>query len=201
MSAKKGAKKASAKKMEKPGNEKKALQKKPAEKEEKSATGGARSAGASRDPKEEKKQAMKEEKKSAAKGARSASPDRGSEKMEGKKEVKAGGKEEKVSQKTAGKKFEPVRLSPHETLEAYKIVLHPMITEKAINLIESENKLVFVVKKNANKGEIKKAVEGLYGVKVESVNVVNDSKSRKKAFVKISTQFNAGEIATRLGVL
>ena len=118
-----------------------------------------------------------------------------------KKEVKAGKTEEKVSQKTAEKKFEPVKLSPHEALEAYKIVLHPMITEKAINLIEAENKLVFVVKKSANKTEIKKAVEGLYGVKVESVNVVNDSKSRKKAFVRISTQFNAGEIATRLGVL
>lgn len=114
---------------------------------------------------------------------------------EEKKEVKAEKKEAKAE------KFDAIKLSPHETLEAYKIVLHPLITEKAINLIEAENKLVFVVKKNTNKVEVKKAVEGLYGIKVDSVNIVNDSKSRKKAFVKISGQFNAGEIATRLGVL
>ncbi|MBI4045083.1 MAG: 50S ribosomal protein L23 [Candidatus Diapherotrites archaeon] len=196
MSVKKSAKKTARGKTWKAGAEKNVPREKIIEKERK------------KQAKEEKGEPItgkKEEKKSATVGARSAGqsrdPDGKKNAKEEKNEVKTAKGEEKVPQKTALKKFEPVKLSPHEALEAYKIVLHPMITEKAINLIESENKLVFVVKKNANKGEIRKAVEGLYGIKVDSVNIVNDSKSRKKAFVKISTQFNAGEIATRLGVL
>lgn len=89
----------------------------------------------------------------------------------------------------------------HAALEGYKSVIHPMITEKSINMIEGENKLVFRVSKSANKLDIKNAVEGLYGVKVDHVNVLIDSKSRKRAFVKISKEFKASDIATKLGVL
>ena len=50
-----------------------------------------------------------------------------------------------------------------------EIIFHPYVTEKAMNLMEKENKLEFVVKRNAKKWEIKKAVEELFEVKVEDV--------------------------------
>ena len=76
-----------------------------------------------------------------------------------------------------------------------------MITEKAVNMIESENKLTFIVNKLAKKSDVKKTVESLYKVKVDSVKVLVDRKGRKKAIVKINKAFKADEIATKLGVL
>ena len=93
------------------------------------------------------------------------------------------------------------KVDKEQALRAYEVLLHPLITEKAINLIESENKLVFIVKGNASRPQVKKAVEDLYSVKVDNVNILRDSKARKRAFVKINEKFKADEIATKLGVL
>ena len=52
------------------------------------------------------------------------------------------------------------------------VIVKPMITEKAENLSERLNQYCFVVDRSANKVEIKKAVEDLYQVTVESVNTM-----------------------------
>ena len=88
-----------------------------------------------------------------------------------------------------------------KTLERHEVILFPLITEKAINMIEAENKLCFIVNKKAGKNDIKDAVEKNYKVKVDGVNVLNDRKGRKKAIVKINEKFKADEVATKLGVL
>jgi large subunit ribosomal protein L23 len=51
------------------------------------------------------------------------------------------------------------------------IIIKPLLTEKAASLNE-KGKYAFVVAKTANKVEIKKAIQKLYGVKVEDVNTV-----------------------------
>lgn len=55
---------------------------------------------------------------------------------------------------------------------AKTILIKPIITEKAEMLSESLNQYSFVVDKKANKIEIKKAVEEMYSVSVESVNTI-----------------------------
>lgn len=55
---------------------------------------------------------------------------------------------------------------------AKTILIKPIITEKAEMLSESLNQYSFVVDKTANKIEIKKAVEEMYSVSVESVNTI-----------------------------
>ena len=55
---------------------------------------------------------------------------------------------------------------------AKQILLKPLITEKSELLSENFNKVSFVVNKKANKLEIKKAVEDMYNVAVESVNTL-----------------------------
>ena len=55
---------------------------------------------------------------------------------------------------------------------AKTILIKPLITEKAELLSEKGNKYSFVVSKDANKIEIRKAVEGMYQVTVESVNTM-----------------------------
>lgn len=82
-----------------------------------------------------------------------------------------------------------------------QVILYPLITEKAVNMIETENKLCFIVSKKATKADVKKAAEEAYGIKVDNVNVLLDRKGRKKAVVKVNKQFKADDIATRLGVI
>ena len=55
---------------------------------------------------------------------------------------------------------------------AEDIIIKPVLTEKGYDGI-ADKKYTFIVKKTANKTEIKLAVEKLFGVKVESVNTVN----------------------------
>lgn len=85
--------------------------------------------------------------------------------------------------------------------EAWKIILYPLLTEKSIGLVEGQNKLVFVVRCEANKKQIKWAIENALGVKVDTVNTMIDRKGRKKATVKLSKEFKASDIATRFGML
>ena len=53
----------------------------------------------------------------------------------------------------------------------YDVIVSPVITEKATNLSE-QNKVVFKVRSNATKPQIKEAVEKLFDVKVVSVNTL-----------------------------
>ena len=54
---------------------------------------------------------------------------------------------------------------------AYDIIIKPIITEQSMEATE-EKKYVFQVAINANKTEIKKAIEEIFGVKVEKVNTI-----------------------------
>ena len=56
--------------------------------------------------------------------------------------------------------------------KSYKIILKPIVTEKATKLSEF-NKVVFEVASKSNKSEIRGAVEKLFSVKVKSVNIIN----------------------------
>ena len=86
-------------------------------------------------------------------------------------------------------------------MQGLNVIKYPLITEKAVNMIETQNKLVFVIDGNADKIMVKKAVENLYKVKVSKVNILKDMKSRKRAKVTINKKFRADDIATKLGVI
>lgn len=82
--------------------------------------------------------------------------------------------------------------------DARDIIKRPLITERSTDLM-AEKKYTFEVDRNANKTEVKHAIEEIFGVKVEKVNVQNyDGKfkrmgryggytpKRKKAIVKLT---------------
>ncbi|MBR9691210.1 50S ribosomal protein L23 [Candidatus Woesearchaeota archaeon] len=85
--------------------------------------------------------------------------------------------------------------------DPYSIIKNPLSTEKSIRLMESENKLIFVVNKKATKQEIKKAVEELFKVKVQNVNTFITQDGEKRAYVKFSAETPAIDIATQLGLI
>ena len=55
----------------------------------------------------------------------------------------------------------------------YSIIKKPLFTEKGSNLKESQNKILVEVAKDANKVEVRKAVEEIFKVKVEKVATIN----------------------------
>ena len=55
---------------------------------------------------------------------------------------------------------------------AYDIIVRPVVTEQSMEAV-AEKKYVFMVAVDANKVEIKKAVEEIFGVKVRKVNTIN----------------------------
>ena len=75
------------------------------------------------------------------------------------------------------------------------------MTEVTSRILETENKLVFVVNSRATKGDIRRAVEELYEVGVEKVNVANTPRGDKKAFVKLHPDYKAVDVAIKLGVI
>ena len=88
-----------------------------------------------------------------------------------------------------------VELSPEE------IFKHPVVTEKTVSIIETENKLVFIVDRRVSKQDVKRAFEKLYNVKVEKVNILITPKGEKKAIIKLKPEYKASDIAIRLGIL
>lgn len=55
----------------------------------------------------------------------------------------------------------------------YEVIMAPVITEKTMSLMQEQNKVTVKVRKTANRAEVKKAFENVFGVKVLEVNIVN----------------------------
>lgn len=64
--------------------------------------------------------------------------------------------------------------------DVYQVVQKVMLTEKGTRLSEQENKYVFAVHPDANKAEIRRAVEELFRVKVLAVNTMNRDGKKKR---------------------
>lgn len=82
-----------------------------------------------------------------------------------------------------------------------KIIKYPLSTEKSIRMMEAENKLTFIVDKKAKKEDIRKEIEETFKVKVERVNTAVTNDGKKKAYVKLSMETPAIDIATQLGLI
>lgn len=66
-----------------------------------------------------------------------------------------------------------VKNTSKATIHDFDIIIEPIITEKTMAQSQMQNKFVFKVTKDANKTEIKNAVERVFNVHVKSVQTVN----------------------------
>lgn len=85
--------------------------------------------------------------------------------------------------------------------DPYTIIKNPITTEKAVRLMESQNKLVFIANFDASKQEIKEAVEKIFKVKIVKVNTLITPKGVKKAYIRLSPETPALDVATQLGLI
>ena len=83
----------------------------------------------------------------------------------------------------------------------YKIIISPYSSERIFEIIESQNKLAFIVNRKANKATIKRAIEKLYNVKVVKVNTMITPAGKKKAIVRLHPTNSAVDLATALGLM
>ncbi|WP_340101254.1 50S ribosomal protein L23 [Salinibaculum salinum] len=80
------------------------------------------------------------------------------------------------------------------------VIHHPHVTEKAVDKMDFENKMQFIVDIDANKGEIAEDIADQYDVTVENVTTMVTPQGKKKATVLLSADDDAQEIASRIGV-
>ena len=80
------------------------------------------------------------------------------------------------------------------------IQLKPLITEKAVMMIEAQNTLTFRTDKKTTKQEIKKEVESLFSIKVDKIRVIIRG-NHKYFYVKLKKNFLAIDIATKMGLI
>ncbi len=85
-------------------------------------------------------------------------------------------------------------------MDAYQVIKKPLSTEKAVRLMEMENKLLFEVDNKATKLMIKKSVETLFKVKVSNVNTLVTKGGKKRAYVSLKDGV-AADIMTQLGLM
>jgi len=78
--------------------------------------------------------------------------------------------------------------------------MKPIVTEKAVMMIESNNTLTFVLDKRKTKQEIKKEIEDLFEVKVDKIKTLVRN-NKKYAYVKLKENFPAIDLATKLGLM
>ncbi|MHB1262489.1 MAG: 50S ribosomal protein L23 [Thermoplasmatota archaeon] len=82
---------------------------------------------------------------------------------------------------------------PHE------ILLHPVVTEKTMRLMDENNCLEFLVRRTSSKQDVKAAVETLFSCTVDTVNT-RITKDGKRAIVKFGGETSAEDIGMRIGV-
>lgn len=70
-------------------------------------------------------------------------------------------------------------------MESTQVLLRPLISEKSTSLKELSNQVAFVVHSAANKIDVKRAVESVFGVKVSAVNIVKYRPRTKKKFGRV----------------
>jgi large subunit ribosomal protein L23 len=80
------------------------------------------------------------------------------------------------------------------------IIDYPLVTEKAMNQMDFDNKLQFVVSLDAAKPEIRDVIENQYDVTITNVNTQVTPQGQKKATVTLSEDDDAQDVASRIGV-
>jgi large subunit ribosomal protein L23 len=81
------------------------------------------------------------------------------------------------------------------------ILKYPFVTEKAMMMLENQNKLQFLVRRDATKDQIKREIENTFDQKVTSVRTTMNTHGEKKAIVSFENEKAAEEILSRLGIM
>merc|ERR1712113_638637 len=88
-----------------------------------------------------------------------------------------------------------------DKMDKFRIIQCPVTTESAMKKIEEINTLVFLVDIKATKPKIKEAVKQMYDVQCAKVNTLIRPDGRKKAYVRLTQDYDALDVANRIGII
>merc|ERR1712118_62913 len=107
--------------------------------------------------------------------------------------------------KTLEKKRDPKYTRKSTTsvpkMDKFAIIKFPLTTWAAMKKIEEINTLVFIVDIRATKLKIKEAVKALYDVQCQKVNTLIRPDGKKKAYVHLTQDYDALDVANRIGII
>jgi large subunit ribosomal protein L23Ae len=86
-------------------------------------------------------------------------------------------------------------------MDQFRVIKFPLTTESAMKKIEDNNTLVFIVDKLANKRQIKAAVNNMYHIEVQNVNTLIRPDGKKKAYVRLTPDYDALDVANKIGII
>jgi len=86
-------------------------------------------------------------------------------------------------------------------LDEHAVLKYPLTTESAMKKIEDNNTLVFIVDTKANKRQIKSAISRLYEITTQKVNTLIRPDGSKKAYVRLSRDTDALDVANKIGII
>ncbi|GMH38381.1 hypothetical protein BSKO_06265 [Bryopsis sp. KO-2023] len=88
-----------------------------------------------------------------------------------------------------------------QKLDHYAILRYPLTTESAMKKIEENNTLVFIVDLRSSKKQIKDAVEKMYDIQTKKVNTLIRPDGQKKAYVRLTADTDALDVANKIGII
>merc|ERR1719261_424281 len=86
-------------------------------------------------------------------------------------------------------------------VDRYRVIKFPLTTESAMKKIEDHNTLVFIVDLKSNKRQIKKAVKTMYQIDCANVNTLIRPDGQKKAYVRLAMDYDALDVANKIGII
>ncbi|KAF1884788.1 hypothetical protein Lal_00028675 [Lupinus albus] len=107
----------------------------------------------------------------------------------------------KTLTKDRNPKYPRISAPPRNKLDHYQILKFPLTTESAMKKIEDNNTLVFIVDLRADKKKIKDAVKKMYDIQAKKVNTLIRPDGTKKAYVRLTPDYDALDVANKIGII
>ncbi len=86
-------------------------------------------------------------------------------------------------------------------MKKHNVLKYPLATEKAVRLLDKENKVLFVVDLAATKSDVKNAFEKQFEMRVDGVNIYITNMGEKRAYIKLGKEHPAIDVMTKLGLM
>ncbi|XP_072471846.1 large ribosomal subunit protein uL23-like [Notamacropus eugenii] len=110
-------------------------------------------------------------------------------------------KEEAIVPSKTEAKSKALKAKKRNKLDHCVVIKFPLTTESAMNKLEDNNTLVFIVGIKANKLQIKQEVKKLYNIDMVKVNTLIWPDGEKKACVRLTPDYDALDVANKIGII
>eukprot|EP01006_Ploeotia_vitrea_P033844 TRINITY_DN65647_c8_g7_i2.p1 TRINITY_DN65647_c8_g7~~TRINITY_DN65647_c8_g7_i2.p1 ORF type:complete len:144 (-),score=86.87 TRINITY_DN65647_c8_g7_i2:427-858(-) len=98
-------------------------------------------------------------------------------------------------------KYQRKSMQRRAQLDKFNIIKYPLASESAMKQIEDHNTLTFIVDIRSNKRQIREAIKSLYEIDVVKVNTLIRPNGSKKAYVRLTADQEAVDVANRIGII